>query len=61
MLSRLHGEINGLLSSADIREKIGKVGGLEPFISTPEEFAALIRAEYLKYGEVVKAVGAKID
>ena len=34
---------------------------LEPFISTPEEFAALIRAEYAKYGEVVKAVGAKID
>src|SRR6266852_1763531 len=61
VLSRLHGETNRLLSSADVREKIGKVGGLEPFISTPEEFAALIRAEYLKYGEVVRAVGAKID
>ena len=61
VLSKLHGETNRLLSSADVREKIGKVGGLEPFISTPEEFAALIRAEYLKYGEVVKAVGAKID
>jgi len=61
VLSRLHGETNRLLSSADIREKVGRVGGLEPFISTPEEFAALIRAEYLKYGEVVKAVGAKID
>jgi tripartite-type tricarboxylate transporter receptor subunit TctC len=44
-----------------MREKVRSVGGLEPFISTPEEFAALIRAEYAKYGEVVKAVGAKID
>ena len=61
VLSRLHGETNRLLSSADVREKIGRVGGLEPFISMPEEFAALIRAEYVKYGEVVKAVGAKID
>ncbi len=61
VLSRLHGEINRLLSGTDIREKVYSVGGLEPFISTPEEFAALIRAEYAKYGEVVKAVGAKID
>ncbi len=61
VLSRLHGEINRLLSGADMREKVRGVGGLEPFISTPEEFAALIRAEYAKYGEVVKAVGAKID
>jgi len=61
VLSRLHGEINRLLSGADMREKVRSVGGLEPFISTPEEFAALIRSEYAKYGEVVKAVGAKID
>ena len=26
-----------------------------------DEFAALLRAEYAKYGEIVKAVGAKID
>jgi tripartite-type tricarboxylate transporter receptor subunit TctC len=61
VLSRLHGEINRLLSGADVREKVRSVGGLEPFVSTPEEFAALIRSEYAKYGEVVKAVGAKID
>ena len=61
VLSRLHGEINRLLSGAEMREKVHSVGGLEPFISTPEEFTALIRAEYAKYGEVVKALGAKID
>ena len=61
VISRLHGEINRLLSSADMREKVRSVGGLEPFISTPGEFAALIRAEHAKYGEVVKTVGVKID
>ena len=61
VLSKLHGEINRLLAGADLRERVLAVGGLEPFISTREEFAALIRAEYAKYGEVVKSIGAKID
>src|SRR5882762_6466948 len=30
VLSRLHGEINRLLSGADMREKVRSVGGLEP-------------------------------
>ncbi|HET7199788.1 MAG TPA: tripartite tricarboxylate transporter substrate-binding protein, partial [Burkholderiales bacterium] len=61
LLTKLHGEINRLLTGTDMREKVLKVGGLEPFISTREEFAALIRTEYAKYGEVVKAIGVKID
>jgi tripartite-type tricarboxylate transporter receptor subunit TctC len=61
VVSRLNGEINRALAGADTREKIRSVGGLEPFVSSPEEFSALIRMEYAKYGDVVKAVGAKID
>jgi tripartite-type tricarboxylate transporter receptor subunit TctC len=59
--ARLHDEINRLLASPDLRDKVLGVGGLEPFISTPEEFAALIRAEYAKYGEVVRTTGVRID
>jgi tripartite-type tricarboxylate transporter receptor subunit TctC len=61
ILLRLRGETNRLLADADLREKIRKLGGLEPYVTTPEEFGVLIRAEYSKYGEVVKAVGAKVD
>jgi tripartite-type tricarboxylate transporter receptor subunit TctC len=61
VLERLHDEINRLLAGADLRGKVLGVGGLEPFVSTREEFAALIRAEYAKYGEVVKATGVRID
>ena len=61
VLTKLRAEINRLLADPDMREKVRSVGGLEPLISTPEEFAALIRSEYAKYGEVVKAIGAKID
>jgi len=61
VIAKLHGEVNRLLADAQLRDKVLGVGGLEPFITTPEEFAALIRAEYAKYGEVVKATGVKID
>ena len=60
VLGRLHRETNRMLAEPDMRERIGKLGGLQPFITTPEDFVALIRAQYAKYGEVVRGVGAKI-
>ncbi|HKQ29304.1 MAG TPA: tripartite tricarboxylate transporter substrate binding protein [Burkholderiales bacterium] len=61
VLLRLRTEAGKLLADADVREKIRNVGGLEPYVTKPEEFAALLRAEYAKYGQIVKAAGAKID
>jgi tripartite-type tricarboxylate transporter receptor subunit TctC len=61
IVSRLHDETNRLLEDAGTRERIAKLGGLTPFVTRPDEFAALIRSQYAKYGEVVKAIGAKID
>jgi tripartite-type tricarboxylate transporter receptor subunit TctC len=61
VLARLRGEFGRLLADGEIREKLRGLGGLEPFITTPEEFTAYFRSEYAKYGQVVKAVGVKID
>jgi tripartite-type tricarboxylate transporter receptor subunit TctC len=61
VLSHLRKETNRLLAEADFRDKIRNLGGLEPYVTTPEEFAALIRAEHAKYAQVVKAAGAKVD
>jgi tripartite-type tricarboxylate transporter receptor subunit TctC len=61
VVSRLRNEANRLLADGDVRQRIGKLGGLEPYVTTPEEFASLVRSEYAKYGEVVKAVGVKVD
>jgi tripartite-type tricarboxylate transporter receptor subunit TctC len=61
VIGKVHDVTNRALGDADTREKIAKVGGLQPFVTTTEEFAAMIRAEHARYGEVVKAVGAKID
>src|SRR5690349_8255959 len=61
IVAKLHDETNRLLADPETRAKIAKVGGLQPFATSKDEFAALIRSEYAKYGEVVKAVGATID
>jgi tripartite-type tricarboxylate transporter receptor subunit TctC len=61
VLQRLRSQIGRLLADAEMRERIRNLGGLEPYVTTPEEFAALLRAEHAKYGQIVKAAGAKID
>ena len=58
VLARLRAEVNKLLQDP---EQIRRLGGLEPYLTTPEEFQALLRREYAKYGEIVRAAGAKID
>jgi len=60
-MEKLRDAASRALADAQTVERVRRVGGLEPYSSTPEEFSALLRAEYAKYGEVVKAVGAKID
>jgi len=61
VLSQLRREIHKLLADDDFSARIRNLGGLEPYVTTPEEFAALIRAEYAKYAQVVKAAGARVD
>jgi len=61
VLSQLRRETSRLLADEDFRGRIRNLGGLEPYVTTPEEFAALIRAEHAKYAQVVKAAGARVD
>jgi tripartite-type tricarboxylate transporter receptor subunit TctC len=61
VLSKLRAETARLLAEPDLQGKIRNLGGLEPYVTTPEEFAAQIRAEYARYAQVVKAAGAKVD
>ena len=61
VLARLRAEVNKALVLPDVRDKLSNAGGVEPWITTPEEFAAEIRSEYAKYAKLVKDVGAKVD
>jgi tripartite-type tricarboxylate transporter receptor subunit TctC len=61
VIARLRTETNKILALQDVKEKLSNAGGVESWITTPEEFAAQIRSEYATYGKLVKEVGAKID
>jgi tripartite-type tricarboxylate transporter receptor subunit TctC len=58
--ARLHEEFARALAQPDVREKMLNLGA-EPVGSTPEQFAAYIKAEADKYAGVIRASGAKAD
>ncbi len=61
VLARLRAETDRLLADEEMRERIRRLGGLQPYVTTPDEFDRLLRTEYAKYAEIVRAAGAKID
>ena len=60
-VDRLRAEIGKALADPAVESKLRSAGGLEPMITRPDEFAALIRSDYDKYGRIVREVGARID
>ena len=59
IVKRLQSEIADALTTARVR-KVLEANGATPQSSTPEEFAAFIRAELEKWGQVVKAAGVSL-
>jgi tripartite-type tricarboxylate transporter receptor subunit TctC len=58
-IDKLNTAINEGLRAADVRASFARVG-LEPTITTPQEFAALIAREVPKWAEVVRITGVKV-
>jgi tripartite-type tricarboxylate transporter receptor subunit TctC len=61
VVSRLRADINRVLAMPEVKQRLNAAGGLEPYATTPEEFAALIRSDYEKYGKLVKQIKVKVD
>jgi tripartite-type tricarboxylate transporter receptor subunit TctC len=61
VLGKLRSELRRVLENPEIKQKMNAAGGLDPYITTPEEFSAVIRRDYEKYARVVKDVGIKLD
>ena len=55
-VQKLSREVNGYLSTAEIRERMASQGS-ESSPSTPEAFAAFIKAEAAKWSRVIRAAG----
>ena len=61
VLAKLRTEIRRALESPDVKARFNAAGGLEPYVTTLEEFNEIIRRDYAKYAKVVKDVGIKLD
>jgi tripartite-type tricarboxylate transporter receptor subunit TctC len=61
ILGKLRSEVKRALENPEVKEKLHAAGGLEPFASKPEEFAALIRRDHERYGKLIRSLGIKGD
>ena len=60
IITQLNAEIAKALDSKDVLDKLAGVG-CEPYKSTPEQFAAVVRDDLPRWAKIVKDSGATID
>ncbi|HZN22941.1 MAG TPA: tripartite tricarboxylate transporter substrate binding protein [Burkholderiales bacterium] len=60
IVTKLNAEINKALQSPTLRERYAAIQA-EPVGGTPEQFAEYVKKETLKWAEVVRKSGARID
>jgi tripartite-type tricarboxylate transporter receptor subunit TctC len=60
VVSRLASELKRILDMAEVQERFGQQGADATFLP-PAEFVSFLKAEWAKWGPVVKATGAKAD
>ena len=60
IVTKLNAEINKALQSPELRERYAAIEA-EPTGGTPEQFAAFVKTESVKWADVVKKSGAKVE
>lgn len=60
IVAKLSTEIGKIMRLPEVKERLSSQGG-EPVTDTPEEFAAFIKAEIVKWTKVIKESGARVD
>ena len=60
VIAKIHGDVAKALQMADVRERLAGMGA-EPSGESPAELAARIKAEYDRWGEVVRKANIKAD
>ncbi len=60
IINRVNAELVKIMHSPELKEKLAATG-TDPLTSTPEEFAAYIKSEIAKWGDVIRKAGVKAD
>ena len=60
VVAKINKDVNAILASPDVKEKM-LAAYYEPIGGTPEQFAALIQTDLVRWGKLIKDVGIKVD
>jgi len=60
IVGKLSAEIAKIMSSTDTRQNLHNQG-MEAFMSTPDQFAALMKADMARFAKIIKDANIKID
>ena len=60
IVSLLNQEVGAVLEIAEVRRNLLDQG-MEPAVGTPEQFAALIKSDMDKWGDIGKRLGIRLD
>lgn len=61
IVKRLHAETAAVMQAPDTNARLVDVGADGTVTRSPEEFAALVRADIVRYAKIVKDAGLRID
>ncbi len=59
--ARLRAEVGDMLAQPDVKERLHRAGGLEPYPTTQAEFATLVRTDNERYRKLVKDLAVSIE
>ncbi len=60
IIVKLNAELTRIMKLPETRERLS-AAGIEPTTSTPEELAAFMRAETVKWSKIIKEIGLKVE
>lgn len=60
IIDKLSAEIAKILAMPDIKEKLDHQG-VEPYTSTPDQLAALMKADQAKYAKIIKSANIRLE
>jgi tripartite-type tricarboxylate transporter receptor subunit TctC len=61
IVNRLHADLVKAMQTPEVRAKLEGIGADGSVSRSPEEFAALVRADTARYARIVKDIGLRID
>jgi tripartite-type tricarboxylate transporter receptor subunit TctC len=61
IVDKLRTEVQAVLKMPEVAQALINAGSGEPSLISVEEFSAMIAADYVRYGKVIKDTGIKVD